>query len=41
MRDLLKLWAIAVLVIAGWALLSGAVAEVDARAAHCGAARCT
>lgn len=41
MRDLLKLWAIAVLVIAGWALLAGALSEVDARSAQCSVVRCT
>ncbi|MFM0306241.1 hypothetical protein P0D71_00405 [Paraburkholderia sp. RL17-383-BIF-A] len=41
MRDLLKLWTVTVLVIAGWALLAGALDQVDAHSNRCSVVRCT
>lgn len=41
MRDLLKLWLSAMLVLGGWALLAGCLDQIDARLAQCSVVRCS
>ena len=40
MRDLIILWGRALLVLAAWALLAGAVLEMESPPPSCNASRC-